>query len=70
LNDPPLENDDWFEAQIESGSSITTTVVLAIALLLLIVAFIWFMIRLDPLLSDFIERDTPVPTATSPTDGD
>jgi hypothetical protein len=45
-------------------------VVLAIALLLLIAAFIWFMIRLDPLLSDFIERDTPTPTVTSPTDGD
>jgi hypothetical protein len=70
LNDPPLENDNWFEAPIESGSSITTTVVLAIALLLLIAAFIWFMIRLDPLLSDFIERDTPTPTVTSPTDGD
>ncbi|MGH6915749.1 MAG: hypothetical protein ACREH3_18835 [Geminicoccales bacterium] len=53
----------------EEGSSIATTIILALALLLLVVAFVWFMIRLDPLLSDFIEQDAGAPTATSLPDG-
>ena len=69
VNDPRFDQDDWIDEPPEEGSSIATTIVLALALLLLVAAFVWFMIRLDPLLSDFIEQDGPTPTVTSPTDG-
>jgi hypothetical protein len=62
------EPDDWYEADSEPGSSVATILVLAIALLLLLAAFVWFMIRIDPLLTDFIERDTATPTASSRTE--
>ena len=42
----------------------TQATVLALAVAILIVAFVWFVIRLDPLTSDFIEPDAPSPTAT------
>lgn len=52
-SDPPAEMPDWL-----------TAVAIAIATAILLVVFIWIIVRIEPVLSDFIVSDTPIPTST------
>ncbi len=49
----------------DEDSWIGMSVAFALVLMLLIGAFVWFVIQFDPLTSDFINTDTPVSTATT-----
>lgn len=52
-SDPPGEMPDWI-----------TAVAIAIATAILLVVFVWIIVRLEPVLSDFVASDTPIATAT------
>lgn len=53
-SDPPGELPDWLVA-----------LAIALATAILLVVFVWIIVRLEPLLSDFIVSDEPIATATS-----
>lgn len=52
-SDPPGEIPDWISA-----------IAIALATAILLVVFIWIIVRLEPVLSDFVASDTPIATAT------
>jgi hypothetical protein len=56
--------DEWEFEPDDSGAGLMSAILMAIALVILISAFVWFVIRLDPLTDDFIGEDLPIPTAT------
>ena len=51
--DPPGEMPDWLSA-----------VAIAFAIVILLVVFVWILVRLVPALSDFVASNTPIVTAT------
>lgn len=51
--DPPGEMPDWLSA-----------VAIAFAIAILLVVFIWIIVRLEPVLSDFVGSDVPMATST------
>ena len=51
--DPPGEMPDWLSA-----------VTLAFAIAILLVVFVWIIVRLEPVLSDFVASEPPVTTVT------
>lgn len=58
---------DQFEPEFEDvdeGSWFGTALSLVIVIVVMVVAFVWFVIQFDPLTSDFIDSDPPVATAT------
>jgi hypothetical protein len=61
--------DAWEFEPEEPGSGFTSAVLLVIALAILVVSFVWFVIRLDPLTDDFIGNDSATP-AVAPTAGE
>ena len=50
--DPPGEMPDWLSA-----------VAIAFAIVILLVVFVWILVRLVPALSDFVASNTPIVTA-------
>jgi hypothetical protein len=51
--DPPGEMPDWLSA-----------VALAFAIAILLIVFVWIIVRLEPVLSDFVASEQPVTTVT------
>ncbi|CAN5148909.1 hypothetical protein BH20CHL1_BH20CHL1_08140 [soil metagenome] len=51
--DPPGEMPDWLSA-----------VALAFAIAILLVVFVWIIVRLEPILSDFVASEQPIVTVT------
>jgi hypothetical protein len=57
---PDGEPGDAVDAALESErTDWTTPLAIALAIVICIVAFIWFFLRLDPYLDDFISDDAP-----------
>ena len=52
-SDPPGEMPDWISA-----------LAIALATAILLIVFIWIIVRLEPFLSDFVVPDAPVATST------
>jgi hypothetical protein len=52
----------------DEESWIGISVALALVLILMIGAFIWFVVQFDPLTSDFIDTESPTATATIATE--
>ncbi len=66
MDDPEY---DEFVFEVEDQPGWSTAVLFAIALAILVIAFVWFVIRIDPLLGDFFPADEPTPTIVSPGEG-
>jgi len=61
-----MNDHDYLDYEYGNEDSwIGTSVALGLVLIILIVAFVWFVIRFDSLTSDFINTDSPVGTATT-----
>lgn len=59
-----MDQDELYYEDPGEPSGFGTAVVLIVALVLLTIAFVWFVMRLDPLTRDFIESNGPAVTAT------
>ncbi len=55
--------DEWEFEPEDPGSGIMSAILLVIALAILVVSFVWFVIRLDPLTDDFIGTENATPSA-------
>ena len=51
-------------------TAIGAVIALTVVLLIMISAFVWLVIRFDPLTDDFVDGSDPVPTQTTPFEGD
>lgn len=56
-------DDAWEFEQDNSGAGLMAAMLMAVALVILLASFVWFVVRLDPLTDDFIGGESP-PTAT------
>ena len=66
-----MRMNDTSELDFEYGeepSGFGLAVALVLVLVLLVGAFVWFVVQFEPLTDDFIDNDTPIATATVPAD--
>ncbi len=59
----PGDYEYFFEPKAE-GSGLGSAFLMIVALAVFVIAFVWFVINLEPLTEDFIGGDQPTPTAT------
>ncbi|CAN5710180.1 hypothetical protein BH23CHL2_BH23CHL2_17330 [soil metagenome] len=60
-----MEHDEFELEYTEEPSGAALALLLGVVLVLMIIAFVWFVVRLDPLTHDFVGNDDPPVTVTA-----